>query len=139
MSVEMKVGFWWTRGGELACVLERNSISNCPLKGYVAGLGAASWSDDGVQWGGEDDLVKYIGLTHPGVTVRPKPEPKWVPWSFEDQIVGMPVKFAEERRKLITEQTSTTVFLGGAGVSYENLLKHYVQLDGTPCGKQVTE
>lgn len=145
MSEETKFGFWWTRGGKLACVVERNSDSFYPLKGCVVGFVASVyWGDCGRQYPGqaatELDLVEYIGLTHPGVTERPKSEPKWVPWTFDDQLVGIVVQHkASGMRRLITDQGTAEVYMSRDNVSYEFLLANYVRLDGTPCGKQVTE
>lgn len=143
MSAEKQIGFWWTRGGKLACVVERNSDSFYPLKGYLVGYGTCSWRDDGREQppaSSKGDLIEYIGLTHPGVTARPKPEPKWVPWTFDDQLVGMVVqRKGLKARRAITDQGTAEVYMSRDNVSYEFLLANYQQLDGTPCGKQVTE
>lgn len=141
MSGELKIGFWWTRSGRLACVVERNSTSIDPLKGCVAGFGGFCWDDDGCSPGmSKDDLVEYIGLTHPVVTERPTPEPKWVPWTADDNICGTIVKSKTKAMTyVICTQGPFFVQVGGTNTSYRELFSDCIQLDGTPCGKQVIE
>lgn len=67
---------------------------------------------------------------------RIKEEPKYIPYSYEDDLLGMKVESKEFSDKfLITYQNNKKVWIEGSFCTYQELLDRYKKLDGTPCGK----
>lgn len=61
---------------------------------------------------------------------------EWTPFTFEDDLVGRTVIHKKEGSKyLIIIQDKTLVEVSYNTVKYDDLLKHYTFLDGSPCGK----
>jgi hypothetical protein len=67
---------------------------------------------------------------------RIKLKPKFVPFTFEDNLVGkVIVRKRFSSREMITVQTSSDVRNDSMPISYKELLELYVFSDGSPCGK----
>ena len=66
-------------------------------------------------------------------------ELKYIPFTFDDKIVGKRVIFKLwQFEGIIISQTLYGVTIGGSGwyfISYEELLKNYVFEDKSPCGR----
>jgi len=91
------------------------------------------------------DGIKWVSLPNPNwenlytPIVRIKPEPKYIPFTFEDAefLIG----------KLIKDKHTNSIFIiigvNAVGImitidnyiSFKNLLENYTFLDGSPCGK----
>lgn len=67
-------------------------------------------------------------------------EPKYVPFTYEDDLLGLKVEYVNgKKRNMITKQVPSGVyFTNNVSFNYEQLLKYYKFLDGTPCGKLET-
>lgn len=65
---------------------------------------------------------------------RVKPEPKYVPFSFEDAefLIG---KIIRRRVKNLIISIYYCDDERASGISYKDLLENYTFLDGSPCGK----
>ena len=73
---------------------------------------------------------------------RIKPEPKFVPFTFEDaeNLVGKVLrKKYGDSIELIVRCNSYGCFVLHEVVIFQELLEHYTFLDGSPCGKLVVE
>lgn len=69
-------------------------------------------------------------------TYRIAPEPKLVPFDYNDDLVGKVVKDKSDIiKELIIIQATKSVILGNSEVTYQGLLDYYTFLDGKPCGK----
>ena len=69
-------------------------------------------------------------------TYRIKPEPKLIPFDYNDDLVGKVVKHKKINFKsTIASQYNDCCGLSGNLVSYGELLNDYTFLDGKPCGK----
>ena len=67
---------------------------------------------------------------------RIKPEPKMIPFTYEDDLVGRVVQAKNSRTKsLITEQGIDGIYCGDTFSSYNALFTDCQFLDGSPCGK----
>jgi hypothetical protein len=90
---------------------------------------------------GEWSDIKYpTFLEH--FDYRIKPEPKLIPFDFSDaeMLVNKIVKSKDGSIvSLITDAGIGKVWVGKWGDTYDNLLKDYTFLDGSPCGKEVAE
>jgi hypothetical protein len=62
---------------------------------------------------------------------------KWIPFTFEDALVGRKVKLKTSNYiALIIAQTDQDVNVNGDGwLIFQELLDNYIFLDGSPCGK----
>lgn len=78
---------------------------------------------------------------------RVKPKPKLIPYESEQEFYEA-MKAHGQYLKMIcfngyfwcpTTIESDDIWIGGVRVTYEELLKEYEFVDGTPCGKEVTE
>jgi hypothetical protein len=72
---------------------------------------------------------------------RIKPEKKFVPFDYSDNIAGKIIKCeAVIGRYLIIRQVLSSLTLSdGNMVTYQYLFDHYTFEDGTPCGKDIEE
>jgi hypothetical protein len=81
----------------------------------------------------EKDLVEHL----PDCTGFDwKPEPKYVPWTFETMPVAVKVKSksSSECHVVVPCDATDALCVQGHGISYSDLLSSYSQIDGTPCG-----
>ncbi|NTW33729.1 MAG: hypothetical protein HGB12_14100 [Bacteroidetes bacterium] len=65
------------------------------------------------------------------------PEPTYVPYDMEETLIGLKIRHIESGTLyVITQQNVSGVYLGPwiSLISYENLLKFYVFINGNPCG-----
>lgn len=85
---------------------------------------------DNLSWEDIDDPNFHIDIEY-----RVKPEPILIPFDYSDAkfLIGKAIKHKTlnyvELIKFISDN-----FVGD--ISFDNLLKHYTFLDGSPCGKQ---
>ena len=98
-------------------------------------------SDKGKEdWYIAEDPITYF---HTDNDLRIKREPKLVPFSYEDAdfLVGkVIVPNGQNIAKLICEVNVLNVMFGWEDHdTYTNLLKNYKFIDGSPCGKTVSE
>ena len=77
----------------------------------------------------------------PGVKYRIKPEPKLVPFTFEDELLGRKIIYSDGTRAMITAQKKDGVYIGGSLnlTSYSSLISTTKFEDGSPCGKYINE
>jgi len=95
--------------------------------GSISKQGNLSWIT------GEATLLPdYVDFDGPA-----KPEPVYVPWTFETMPVGVKVRSKKvcDQKRVAFPRTSRCVNWGGYEFSYEVLLNDYEQLDGSPCGQ----
>lgn len=65
--------------------------------------------------------------------------PKYVPFTFDDDLLGLKVKYKSTKEKMfITYQSEDEIQCGGLNYSYDNLLEDFEFINGTPCGKLET-
>ena len=63
-------------------------------------------------------------------------EDTYIPFTFENDLLGMKVKYKSTKEKMfITYQSEDDIQCGGLNYSYHNLLEDFEFLDGKPCGK----
>ena len=97
---------------------------------------------------GEDIQIKlsfgWVDATEPAWTIgneyRIKPNPKYVPFSFEDAELFMSRTVTAKDKSckaVITYSDDEDVLLGTVGRDYKYLLEDFTFLDGSPCGKEV--
>lgn len=77
-----------------------------------------------------------------GVKYRIKPEPKLVPFTFDDHadLLGYKVKAKSYRSNglsIIIRVTDTHVSVGSIHYTYQQLLDLFEFINGNPCGKEV--
>lgn len=75
---------------------------------------------------------------------RIKPEPKWVPFTYNDSILFLGKWIKAKHGKahnayLITNCSDVGVLAAGMDIRWNGLLVDYVFIDNTPCGKLVGE
>lgn len=72
---------------------------------------------------------------------RIKEEPKLIPFTFEDNLLGKIVVYSDESKAMITAQKKDGVYIGGSLnlTSYSNLMTFVKFEDGSPCGKYINE
>ena len=72
---------------------------------------------------------------------RIKPEPKLVPFTFEDELLGRKIIYSDGTRAMITTQKKDGVYIGGSLnlTSYSSLISTTKFEDGSPCGKYINE
>ena len=97
----------------------------------------------------ETSINKWIIKKDPNfgcdaLTYRIKPEPKIVPFTFEDDLVGKVVigksQLFKEIKSIINGQGENNVKVSGSDwMTYEDLLNTCTFLDGSPCGKVINE
>ena len=75
------------------------------------------------------------------IRVRIKPEPKLVPFTFEDELLGRKIIYSDGTRAMITAQKKDGVYIGGSLnlTSYSSLISTTKFEDGSPCGKYINE
>jgi hypothetical protein len=72
---------------------------------------------------------------------RPKSQKKYVPFTNEDDLLGMKIKNKFQKgptiyKYIIIKQCDNGVATSwNDSITYENLLNNYMFLDGSPCGK----
>lgn len=61
---------------------------------------------------------------------------EWIPFTFEDDLLGKRFTDKESSIKyLLTSQTKTGIGTDDYYICYEDFLKNWIFLDGSPCGK----
>ena len=72
---------------------------------------------------------------------RIKSEPKLVPFTFEDELLGRKIIYSDGTRAMITAQKKDGVYIGGSLnlTSYSSLISTTKFEDGSPCGKYINE
>ena len=83
-----------------------------------------------------DSSFKMNGL------LRIKPEPKLVPFTFEDNLIGRIIKLKSINFKfLITTQNNIGIGISyiPSIIKYDQLLNEYCFDDGSPCGKYIEQ
>ena len=61
---------------------------------------------------------------------------EWIPFTFEDDLLGMKVISKDKKHKsVIMYQDKYDVYPSNVRSNYKNLFNYYTFLDGTPCGK----
>ncbi len=71
---------------------------------------------------------------------RVKPEPEYIPFTFEDanDLMGKVIKKMDGTQvQKIVQLNRDYVFAGVGQMNYSYLFDHYTFLDGTPCGKKI--
>lgn len=74
--------------------------------------------------------------------VKPEPNPtKYKPFSFKDDLVGKVVVLQNMYKAIISGQSPSRVHISGYDnpVLYNDLLKGWTFIDGSPCGKLKNE
>lgn len=69
-------------------------------------------------------------------TKRVVPEKKYIPYSYEDNLLGIMVETRTEERGIVSYQNKYGVRIGEHLIHYNNLLSGFTYLDGSPCGKE---
>lgn len=92
--------------------------------------GAECWDVDN-NFGGSILAIQY----------RIKPEPKLVPFTFEDAefLIGKPIRSKQKNVVLLIQVVyqKSIMMHGFDTISYYSLLQNWEFLDGSPCGKYV--
>ena len=73
---------------------------------------------------------------------RIKPESTIVPFTWEDRELFRDKWFRSKSSRVETKITSINmhqIWMSGINISFEDLMKYYEFLDGTPCGKVVED
>ena len=83
-----------------------------------------------------DDIGIIASILDLDMVYRIAPEPKYIPFDYNDDLVGRVVENKELKFKdMICSQDGTRVYVIGQQILYDNLLKYHTFLDGSPCGK----
>ena len=70
---------------------------------------------------------------------KPEPEPpKYVPFTFEDDLVGMAVVRNDEKGIITNQRRNHVLVSGYSWIDYDGFLKNYTFTDGSQCGKLQT-
>lgn len=81
-------------------------------------------------------LDLYQKLNRKNMKTLAVKEPKYVPFTFMDDLLGLKIKYKDTKEKAqITRQEDEYLALGPLIISYDSMLKYCVFLDNTPCGK----
>lgn len=107
-------------------------------------IGQAVLDGKEIEYRYRNDFRQWFGVHTPSLNFdeynyRVKPEPKYVPFSFEDanDLMGKVIKKMDGTHvQKIVQLNRDYVFAGVGIMDYEWLLKYYTFLDGTPCGKK---
>jgi hypothetical protein len=87
------------------------------------------------EWADPDYKEAEWSMTHSADCYRIKPEPRYVPWTFETCPVGtVIVKKSGDARGVIINSGPGGTYVFGAGFGYQKLFDECTLLDGTPCG-----
>ena len=63
-------------------------------------------------------------------------EDTYIPFTFEDDLLGEYIEHKKDRRKgIVTYQGHAGVYTGDTFISYKDLLNHWQFTDKKPCGK----
>ena len=101
-----------------------------PMSEYRFWALGMRWNSEGVR------VTKEFRSTHNIVAEYVEPEPAYVPWDFESMPETVRVKAKECGTRWVARPASDTYCMRGNFLStYKELFDHYVQLDGTPCGR----
>jgi hypothetical protein len=126
----IEAGKWyWLRN----CVIAGPIEPHKKVKGYWS-WGELVWREDGSSTQSDTlDLVEEAPNAEP-------PKPTYIPWTYETCPIGVVVEKKGEKMKAMIH----TVFANGATVHgsvkyFSVLLDEWEQLDGTPCGVEVSE
>lgn len=88
--------------------------------------------EDGRQY--EDDVI-VLSQT-PIIKIMNKPLEEYVPFTFEDDLLGMKVVSKDKSCKaVIVWQDRYRIIIGQYLKTYEDLLRDYTFIDGSRCGK----
>jgi hypothetical protein len=123
----IEAGKWYeTDNGSIVGPIEPHK----KVKGYWS-WGELVWRVDG-----SSTRSRHLDI----VAVAPAPVKRWVPWTYESCPIGVVVQRKGEKMKALLQ----TVFANGATVHgsvkyFSVLLDEWEQLDGSPCGVEVSE
>lgn len=101
------------------------------------------WNSKGIRWcvssrPMENIKSEYIEDSIPirELGCQADPEPVYEPWDFDTMPESVRIKSKECGTRWVVRPSSDGHCLRGANLTrYDDLYKHYVQLDGSPCGK----
>lgn len=69
---------------------------------------------------------------------RPEPKQEYRPWCYDDDIVEIIVKHRDGYTKgIVTCQLQASLYCGGTTYYYKEMLKNWLQLDGSVCGVKI--
>jgi hypothetical protein len=103
--------------------------------------GSLFWNQDGSSKQADYlDIVEVVPKPQPPKPKPQPPKPTYIPWTYETCPRGCWVRFKDSG----AEMAISVIFYSGvtAGVNYWNfdrLLQEFEQLDGSPCGTEVSE
>ena len=88
---------------------------------------------------GKNDVTSFkIALSQnpiPEIVNKPL-EDTYIPFTFEDDLLGKHIKNKKgDRKGIITHQNKSGIYPGDLFVPYEHLLTYWEFADGKPCGK----
>jgi hypothetical protein len=99
---------------------------------------------------GEGKTIQYSRYHHlpwtntsnpnfdPNYDWRIKPESEYVPFTYEDNLVGRIVRLKDQEEKyLILKQNKRGIAVNVGTYLYDKLLEFFIFDDGTNCGKKV--
>lgn len=137
MSVDVKPGWWRMRNGEIAyvAVIRTDGVPYRAL-GWV-GPDCETWTIIGefIEDDADDmDLIEHL----PDCTGFDwKPEPKYVPWTFDEKLIGSVIRHKQSRDVVqICHVAKNLVAVPYYGqLSYEEVFRFFEQLDGKPAGR----
>jgi len=67
---------------------------------------------------------------------RLTPEPKYIPFDYSDDLLGMKIVSKDNTvKQIITNAYKKSVYCGDYEMDYQDLFDDYIQLNGKPCGK----
>ena len=93
---------------------------------------AKVWNESGIRLNEDKRATENI------VSEYVEPEPTYEPWDFESMPVAVKIKEKENGFCCLARPHCSEFCVGSQGLcTYKELLDHYTQLDGSPCGKLV--
>jgi hypothetical protein len=126
----IEAGKWyWLRNWVIAGPIEPHK----KVKGYWS-WGELVWREDG-----SSTRSRHLDFVEEAPNAEP-PKPTYIPWTYETCPIGVVVEKKGEKLKAMIH----AVFANGATVHgsvkyFSVLLDEWEQLDGTPCGVEVSE
>jgi hypothetical protein len=94
------------------------------------------WKNRGGQWEPFEDGI----FADNAENFRIVPEPQLVPFTFKDAefLIGKPVRDKDSVALIVNVKPDTVHISNGSGAhSFTSLLRYFIFMDGTPCGKLV--
>lgn len=104
------------------------------MQAFKEGKEIESKINFGVEW--HDTATPSWDFSTFEYRVKPEPEPpKYVPFSFDDDLVGKVVINGNIKAIILAQKVDFVRVDAMAWTDYIGLLKNYTFLDGSPCGK----